>query len=217
MKIRTLVKSILLIPLFIGAVVFLLSYLYAMSENNNFEANRKKSLLNCEQLPLHCLIREGDEAGINAYVQSKANIELKDGWGRSALFWAIKKEKLEYVDILLAAGADPNARDEQGKRVLLVAITSGFTKVADKLITYGADVNGLTDIYSKQGLLHYCVHRNGERCVVYLLENGADITIKDGYGFTVIERVEMNNSISDNIRTLIRGAAKAQIAPNVDE
>lgn len=56
LKIRTLVKSILLIPLFIGAVVFLLSYLYAYSENSNFEDMRKKSLLNCEQLPLHCLI-----------------------------------------------------------------------------------------------------------------------------------------------------------------
>ena len=37
LKIRTLVKSILLIPLFIGAVVLLLSYLYAYSENSNFE------------------------------------------------------------------------------------------------------------------------------------------------------------------------------------
>ncbi|GAC19640.1 hypothetical protein GARC_2674 [Paraglaciecola arctica BSs20135] len=42
MKIRTLVKGILLITLFIIGVVFLLSYLYAYSENSNFEEMRKK-------------------------------------------------------------------------------------------------------------------------------------------------------------------------------
>jgi hypothetical protein len=78
---------------FIGVV---LSYLYGTSENNYFEANRKKSLLDCEQLPLHCLIREGDEVGVNAYIQSKAKLELNDGWGQSALLWAIRN----YVDIL---------------------------------------------------------------------------------------------------------------------
>tara|TARA_R110002167_G_scaffold154760_2_gene349038 strand:- start:1192 stop:1695 length:504 start_codon:yes stop_codon:yes gene_type:complete len=166
---------------------------------------------------LHCLIRESDEAGINAYIQSKANIELKDGWGQSALLWAIRNEKLEYVDVLLAAGADPNARDEQGKRALLVAIVWGLTEVADQLITHGADINAKTGADPKQTLLHYCVNSNKEKCVVYLLENGASVAIKDDYGYTVVGRIAMYDSISDNIKTLIKDAAKAQTAPNVDE
>lgn len=144
-------------------------------------------------------------------------MELKDGWGQSALFWAVRNRKLKHVDLLLAAGADHNALDARGKSVLRLAIWRGHTKIANQLIAHGADINAITDIESKQTLLHYCVNYNKEKCVVYLLKNGASVAIKDGYGYTVVQRVAMKDPISDNIRTLIRDAAKTQTAPNVDE
>ena len=69
-------------------VFFVLPYLYVWTENRNFADLREKSQLNCETMPLHCLVRDGDLDGLIEYVENGKDLELKDNWGKTALFWA---------------------------------------------------------------------------------------------------------------------------------
>lgn len=216
---RPLVFVIVGLPIFVALMYFfVLPYAYVTSENNNFENMRKKSLLDCQVLPLHCLIREGVGEKIETYIESGADLEIKDNWGQSALFWGVNNREIEHVGQLLAAGADPNAQDERGERVLLVAMLLRSWQLADQLVASGADLNGMVGINNTQTLLHYCVLKNKRDCVAYLLKNGANSAIKDSFGFTVLERIESNHFISDPIKSLFtRTNEKPASVPIVED
>ena len=48
------------------ALFFALPYIYVYTENSNFEKLRKKSELDCELMPLHCLVRDEEQHGMRA-------------------------------------------------------------------------------------------------------------------------------------------------------
>ena len=61
------------------------------------------------------------------------------------LLQASRKNDSEQVKKLIKAGADVNARDENGYTPLLFAAFWGYTEIVEKLIKAGADVNGKSD------------------------------------------------------------------------
>lgn len=54
-------------------------------------------------------------------IESKADVNWKDGFNTSALMYACSKGNLKIVNLLLENGADINANDEQGNSVLTAA------------------------------------------------------------------------------------------------
>jgi ankyrin repeat protein len=204
MKKHSLIFSSIALVLFvIMLVTFLLPYLYVLSENNNFEKIRQRSLLNCTTMLLHCLIDANNIDEVKSYVASGKSLEKKDGWGQSALFFAVKNKKIDYVKLLLIAGAD--AKDDYGKKVLLEAVVAGSFDIANQLIMYSADVNGFSGGGKKETLLHFCSIKNKPECVAYLLGKGADTTLKDSYGYTVLDRIDMHEHISEAVKKLFDG------------
>lgn len=183
---------------------YVLPYLYSYSENKNFEKLREKSTLNCETMPLHCLIRDNDIAGIADYINSRRDLERKDNWGRTALFWAFHKQKHDSVDRLLAAGANPNTKDENGISIFFQSVVSGEFDVSDQLLAHGADIDALNHNQHPETALHYCVMKDKPDCVKYLLQHGADKNIKDSFGYTVFDRIKTHEHISKDIEQLLR-------------
>jgi ankyrin repeat protein len=57
---------------------------------------------------------------------------------------AASEGEVELVEILIANGADVDARDVNGYTPLHIAIQEGYTDVAEVLIDNGADVNART-------------------------------------------------------------------------
>jgi ankyrin repeat protein len=182
---------------------FSLPYLYVYTENSNFGKLREKSKLNCEKMPLHCLVRDDNLEEIGRYIEGGGNLELKDNWGKTALFWALDKGKVQIVSSLLAFNANPNTKDDNGLSVFHQAVVSGNFDVANELLASGADIDVLNGNDYPETTLHYCVIKNKPECVLYLVEHGANMYLEDSFGYTVFERVRLHKHISKNIGEIL--------------
>jgi hypothetical protein len=97
-----------------------------------------------------------------------------------ALFDAAARGQKSDVESLLAQGVDVNARDEQSRTPLFIAIINGHGDVAEVLLAHGADVN-VNDKYGDMPLINAVVHHNRDMTEI-LLAHGADANVKDKYG-----------------------------------
>jgi ankyrin repeat protein len=116
------------------------------------------------------------------------------------------------IDYLLAAGADPNARDKSGVTALHRAVRTRSADAVQTLLAGGAGVN----LPNKQGStpLHLAVQDTGRggaglprardeqvKIVAVLIDAGAQLNARDHTGKTPLDRVR-----DARIRTLLEGA-----------
>jgi hypothetical protein len=99
-------------------------------------------------------------------------------------------ENNEFLQVLLEKGADPNTLDSYLKYgVLLQAVMATKPRNVKLLISYGADINavgpnGKTPIHSAIAIKNFEIAN-------YLLDKGADLTIKDKWGNSPVDTLKM--------------------------
>ena len=87
------------------------------------------------------------------------------------------------VDVLLKNGADPNARDANGRTALHEAVDARSYETVDRLLTGGANPN-LQDDHLRQTPLHRAVERENEPITHRLLQAKSDPNLRDASGDT---------------------------------
>jgi len=130
-------------------------------------------------------------------------LEARDNEGKTAIFAAGEfrnsdKEgaRVECVRLLAEAGADVNARDDEGNTPLHEIY---LTDVEEELLQLGADVNarnhdGETPIFTTVD----------DDAISLFLKHGADLTIRNNQGKTVIEAAEKKGpQFQENLRKAI--------------
>ncbi|ESQ49713.1 hypothetical protein EUTSA_v10019953mg [Eutrema salsugineum] len=122
------------------------------TQKMNLQTPRKSSLSGSKK-DLWFAIREGSlvdvESALNILKKSGGNINLRNAYGLTPLHIAIWRNHIPIVRRLLAAGADPDARDgESGWSSLHRALHFGHLAVASVLIDSGASFT-LEDIKSR--------------------------------------------------------------------
>lgn len=85
--------------------------------------------------------KRGDVATARTLLRQRADVNLADAEGMTALHWAAHRNSLELAQLLLAAGANPNAANRYGVRPLHEAATVGNAGLTEALLKAGADVN----------------------------------------------------------------------------
>jgi ankyrin repeat protein len=132
-------------------------------------------------------VADGDYVEIGlALIAAGAKLDPRESdEGFTPLAWAARKGALGVVELLLAKGADREARTLTGATVLHVAVASSKIEVVRALIKAGADLNardnnGFTPLMvaGQQGELEI---------VELLLEAGADKAMKDNRGRTAFD------------------------------
>src|SRR5690606_29760909 len=108
-----------------------------------------------------------------------------------AAFAAVQSGDVSQVAAAVDAGADVHALDEEGMTPLMVAVaTNAPTEVTEALLAAGADVNqqganGMT-------ALMYAAAQGTPAQVVYLLNAGADPTVRDAEGRSAADHAARN-------------------------
>lgn len=108
-------------------------------------------------------------------VQSALNRDLRD---------AALRGDSAVIARLIAAGADPEARDDRGRTALLIATDGNRIAAARVLMSAGADVNAQDDVLDSPYLLAGA--RGYVEILRLALDNGADVRSLNRFGGTAL-------------------------------
>ncbi len=169
---------------------------------------------------LHMAASNGHGDVVKALLKAGADPNVRDREGRTALFDAIQNDvgdeewaemepraraELEAIALditkqLIAAGADPNAKNAEGQTPLMQK-TYGVN-ITKALIKAGADVNAK----DAQGLTALMIaSRDADLNVMKaLIQAGADVGAKDNEGKTALDRAQ-----NDEAQALLQSVLKA--------
>jgi ankyrin repeat protein len=162
------------------------------------------------QTPLHVAGDHGSYGAIRVLLDAKANPNIKDQQGRTPVQLAIGYDSA--IEMLLAGGAEPSdilvasfagrvdlvqgflakdkalvgARTLSGETALHFAARRGHVKVAEVLLSQGADVNAIDNERNKLTPLHWAASYAGPEMSVLLLANKADRNAKSWDGRTAL-------------------------------
>jgi ankyrin repeat protein len=121
--------------------------------------------------------------------------------GATPFFLAAKSADVPYMRLLMAAGADPTIATEEHTTPLMVA--AGVGCVTGQWLEPEADVLAAVKLLVEEthpdinavdtrngAAIHGAVCRNADSVIQYLVDKGARLDIKDGYGQTPLDLVE---------------------------
>jgi ankyrin repeat protein len=83
--------------------------------------------------PLQIIVRLGDIAAIHLLIEHGANVNDVGEMNATALHYAVMKNNIHVIDILLGYGADPYIKDINGRTPIDWAITSGNNEIVSAL------------------------------------------------------------------------------------
>jgi len=156
-----------------------------LSFNNNLSLEEFKELLSfgidfnysyrCGDTLLHIL---NSPEKIKLLLDADADPNIKNGFGKTPIFYCYSDTQIEKTKLLLKYGANPDTKNRDGYTVLHLSESFETTKL---LLENGADPN----IKTKNGctVLHFS---KSIEITKLLLENGADPNIRGGSGITVL-------------------------------
>ncbi|TYZ61657.1 hypothetical protein PybrP1_010656 [[Pythium] brassicae (nom. inval.)] len=120
--------------------------------------------------PLHIAARTGSVGCVTRLLEADAKVSLTNVNGSGPLHHACYCERpnLAVVKLLVAAGADVNARDEQGCSPIIIAAKKNQTDVIDFLRSHGADAK-LKNAFGEDAL-HFATLRENANAIELLGE-----------------------------------------------
>ena len=186
--------------------------------NENQRQEQEKEAISCDDF--HFLCEYGTPEEVEEAIQNGADIDCQDeimGW--TPLMCAIFNESSQkIITILIEAGANVNEKSWSGINILMLAAESSDISLVQYLLDKGAkgSINDEDWEYGFTPLIWAAKNNetNGSGVIQALIDNGADIHIKDKNGFTAILWAAMMNSNEEVIRTLIQNGANInQLGP----
>src|SRR5690606_30482690 len=119
-------------------------------------------------------VRTNDIVQLRASIDRGADLEARDGQGRTALLLATHADAVNLAGLLIQAGADVNAKDSIGDTPFLYAGAEGRDPILKLILAAGKANLGDTNRYGGTALIP-AAHHGHPSTVRILLETDIDI------------------------------------------
>jgi ankyrin repeat protein len=118
----------------------------------------------------------GDVAAVRALIQKKADVNAAQDDGATALHWAVYRDNVEVVDLLLRAGAK-SAANREGMTPLAMAALYGNAQIVDRLLKAGADAKSLGP--NGETMVMFAARNGNPEVIRLLVEAGANVNARE--------------------------------------
>lgn len=149
---------------------------------------------------------------LSAHPQVDANQRAKDG--TTALHWAVYNNDVALVDRLLAAGANPNVRNDYNSMPLSEAAVTGNADVIRKLLKAGAAVEGANA--DGQTALMVVARSSNVEAAKLLIKAGAKVNAREQWRGQTALMWAAAQSQPEMVRLLIRHGADVNARSNLN-
>jgi transglutaminase-like putative cysteine protease len=127
---------------------------------------------------LYIAALSGDLANVKRLTQEGSDVDRKDEWGWTALYWAVRGNHKEVAEFLIAKGANVNIKGQEDLTPLLLAAIDNQEEMVEMLIAKGADVNDKNNWNWTS--LHSAAGNANKDMVELLIARGANVNARDG-------------------------------------
>jgi uncharacterized protein len=117
---------------------------------------------------------------VHALLQHGANPNLMNSLGSCPLEEAVKAANFDLVRMLLKAGAYADEANADGETPLMLAAHTGVVKIAELLVSYGANVNA-REKWRGQTALMWAAAQDHPEMTRLLLRHGAKVNVREDY------------------------------------
>lgn len=150
------------------------------------------------QSPLVLMSQLGITAQVKVLLDSGANVNLKDNFGRTPLIAASQEGHTEITKILLEKGAEVNTRGIAGNTALIMAAESGQNDIVQTLIEKRAEIDAQNN-HGDTSLMR-AAEKGYSNIVKILIKAGANVHLKNHEGKTALMMVNENREIIDILK-----------------
>jgi ankyrin repeat protein len=152
-------------------------------------------------------VQSRNHEALRTLIQKKADVNLPQSDGTTALHWAAHWADLDAADLLISAGAKVDAPNRDGATPLFLAALNGSTAMMEKLVKAGADPNAPVLPHGETALM--LASRSGNKdAVKLLLDRGAEVNAKETLRGTTALMWAAEQGHSEIIRLLTQHRAE---------
>lgn len=163
---------------------------------------------------LFAAAQKGDVAMIRQ-LATRENVNTRDGHGRTPLLVAAHAQKIEAMDALVAAGADPRAKDSRNYDAVTIAAVADAPDVMSAAIRLGGTAREITSPYLGTALIA-AAHLGHDEVVRRLIKAGAPLDHVNNLGWTaLIEAVILGDGGPRHVacaKALVEAGARRDLA-----
>jgi len=158
---------------------------------------------------------QGDAPQIKALAAKGAKTDAKDGHGRTPLHVAAFGAKREAMRALVAAGANPNALENDRYDIVTIAAVANDVPTLNVALELGCSAKNITSRYDGTALIA-AAHLGHAEVVRTLIRAGAPLDHVNNLGWTaVIESIVLGDGGPrhiDTLKSLIQAGANLNLA-----
>ncbi len=154
--------------------------------------------------PLVEAVRRGDEATVRSLLDEQVDVNAPLADGATALHWAVRLDRLDTAELLIAAGADVTAGNAFDVTPLSLAAVNGSAALLAALLEAGADPN--VTMAGSEAVILTAARTGRADAVRTLIAHGADVNVAQSAGQTPLMWAAAEGHV-ETVRALIDAGA----------
>jgi uncharacterized protein len=172
------------------------------------------TVLNAADSPVADAAMKGDRAAVQALIKQKADVNIPQADGATAIQWAAYRNDPGMADLLIAAGADVKKPNRDGATPLRLAAINGSAAMLQKLLKAGADVNEVSP-YGETALM-FAARNGNPDAIKVLIDSKADVNAKETLRGTTPLMWAAEQAHPAAVKLLLASGADYKAASNFD-